>query len=146
MNEIQFGYFITYVLLVLILAFIMLGVSFLIGERRVTTTKTQQPYESGILPTHSAEIRIPVQFYLIAMFFVIFDLELVFIFAWATVVREAGWLGFGEMALFMGILLVALVYLWRTGALDWGPRWSHIKARMEASHHKTSPLSRESSR
>ena len=83
---------------------------------------TGSPYESGILSEGSANVRFSVKFYLIAMFFVIFDLEAVFIFSWAVSVREAGWAGYFEMLVFIGILVAALVYLWRLGALDWGPK------------------------
>jgi NADH-quinone oxidoreductase subunit A len=74
-----------------------------------------------VQPTGSARPRIAVEFYLVAVLFVIFDLEAVFIFAWATAVREVGWAGYFEMLLFIAILVAGLVYLWRQGALDWGP-------------------------
>ena len=69
-----------------------------------------------------ARFRFPVKFYLVAMFFVIFDLETVFIFAWAVAFRDVGWVGYIDMLVFVGVLVAALVYLWRLGALDWGPR------------------------
>lgn len=97
----------------------MIGISYLLGERH-REPATDEPYESGIVSTGSAEIRIPIQFYLVAMFFVIFDLEAVFIYAWAVAVPEVGWLGFWAMVVFIGILLIALGYLWRIGGLDWG--------------------------
>jgi NADH-quinone oxidoreductase subunit A len=65
-------------------------------------------------------MRFDVKYYLIAMFFVIFDLESIFIFAWAVAVRETGWSGYLAVAIFIGILMAALFYLWRTGALEWG--------------------------
>jgi NADH-quinone oxidoreductase subunit A len=65
-------------------------------------------------------VRVDVKYYLVAMFFVIFDLEAVFVFAWAISLREAGWTGYVEMLVFLGVLTVALIYLWRLGALDWG--------------------------
>jgi len=133
MSEYQIWQLLVYGWLVLVLVGVMIGLSFLLGERRKFGRMTGQPYESGILPTHTADIRIPVQFYLMAMFFVIFDMEAVFIFAWAVVVPEAGWLGFWEMTIFIGILFVALIYLWKIGALDWGPRLDHVRARMESS-------------
>lgn len=98
----------------------MLAVSYVLGQRRRGRVKGE-PYESGILPTGSARLRMSVSFYLVAVFFVIFDLESVFIFAWAICVREAGWAGYMEIVVFVGILLAALAYLWREGALDWGP-------------------------
>jgi NADH-quinone oxidoreductase subunit A len=94
-------------------------VSYLLGQRH-RDRATDEPYESGIAATGSARERYSAKFYLVAMFFVIFDLEAVYIFAWAVSAREAGWLGFVEIAVFIVILLAALAYLWRVGALDWG--------------------------
>lgn len=99
----------------------ILGLSFILGERHQAPAMWA-PYESGIAPTSSSRLRIPIQFYLIAMLFVIFDLEMVFIFAWAVVVREAGWVGFFEMTVFIVVLLAALIYVWRVGALEWRNR------------------------
>ena len=79
------------------------------------------PFESGIVPVGAAEqTRLSIEFYLIAMFFVIFDLETIFIFGWAVAFFELGWRGYLGASVFIVILLVALVYEWRTGALDWG--------------------------
>jgi NADH-quinone oxidoreductase subunit A len=108
-----------YFLLVLAIVAGMVGISALLGERHRERT-THEPYESGIAVTGSAQLRVPVQFYLTAMLFVIFDLEAVFIFAWSVTLSEAGWLGFAAMAVFIGILVIALVYVWRVGALEWG--------------------------
>ncbi|MCX6355899.1 MAG: NADH-quinone oxidoreductase subunit A [Candidatus Aureabacteria bacterium] len=99
----------------------MLGTSYILGERH-RGGAMGQPYECGIVPTGSARLRHSAKFYLIAVFFVIFDLEAVFVFAWAVAVRESGWAGYAEMLIFIGILLSALVYLWRIGALEWGSR------------------------
>jgi NADH-quinone oxidoreductase subunit A len=97
-----------------------LGVlSSILGERHMERT-TAEPYESGIAATGSTRVRVDVKYYLVAMFFVIFDLEAVFVFAWAISLREAGWTGYVEMLVFLGVLMVALIYLWRLGALDWG--------------------------
>ncbi len=98
----------------------MLAVSSLLGERH-SDRETNEPYESGIAPTDSARLRLSAKFYLVAMFFVIFDLEVVFIFAWAIAWRETGWAGYCEVVVFIGVLIAALIYLWRMGALDWGP-------------------------
>jgi NADH-quinone oxidoreductase subunit A len=102
----------------------MIGGSWLLGERHKERA-TGEPYESGIAATGSARLRFPASFYLIAMFFVIFDVESVFLFAWAVAAREVGWAGYIEMINFVGILLAALVYLWRTGALDRAAGQSH---------------------
>ena len=99
----------------------MLLVSALLGQRHKERT-TDDPYESGIIPTGSARIRFGVKFYLMAVFFVIFDLEAVFIFAWAVAARRLGWVAYAEILIFVGFLLLALVYLWRVGALDWGTK------------------------
>src|ERR1700742_3374489 len=98
----------------------MLGLSFVLGQRH-NNRQTGSPYESGILSQGSARVRLSAKFYLVAMFFVIFDLEAVFIFAWAVAVRELGWTGYAEAFLFIAVLLATLVYLGRVGALDWGP-------------------------
>ena len=99
----------------------MISVSFVLGQRHMKRA-TREPFESGIVPVGYARFRLPVQFYLVAMFFVIFDLEAAFLYAWATAVRQAGWAGYIVMLVFIVTLLAALAYLWRSGALDWGPR------------------------
>jgi NADH-quinone oxidoreductase subunit A len=98
---------------------VMITLSYVLGERH-REKQTGEPYESGIVSTGTARVRFDIKFYLMAMFFVIFDLEAVFIFAWAVSVRETGWAGYVEMLVFTGILMAALVYLWRLGALEWG--------------------------
>jgi NADH-quinone oxidoreductase subunit A len=107
-----------YLVIVLALVVAMLSLSFVLGQRHHERA-TDSPYESGILSQGSARVRLPAQFYLVAMFFVIFDLEAVFLFAWAVAVREAGWAGYAEAFVFIAVLLATLVYLWRVGALDW---------------------------
>lgn len=116
------GSLLLYTGMVLGLCAAMLGLSAVLGERTRRTQATDDPYESGIVSTGGARLRFPAKFYLVAMFFVIFDLEAVYIFAWAVAARESGWAGFIEISIFIGILLVALIYLWRLGALDWGPK------------------------
>ena len=108
-----------YVAIVGMLVIAMLSLSFVLGQRH-TDRATGSPYESGILSEGSARVRFSAKFYLVAMFFVIFDLEAVFLFAWAVAVRETGWTGYAEALLFIMVLLATLVYLWRVGALDWG--------------------------
>ncbi len=109
-----------YALAICIMVGVMLGASWALGPRR-RGASDPNPFESGILPLHDTSIRFPSQFYLVAMLFVIFDLEMVFVFAWAVAVRPAGWLGYGGMLAFLTLLLLALAYLWRSGALEWGP-------------------------
>jgi NADH-quinone oxidoreductase subunit A len=97
----------------------MIGASYALGPRR-RGAADNNPFESGILPIHGTHMRFPSQFYLVAMLFVIFDLESVFVFAWSVAVRGAGWAGYFGMLGFLALLLLALAYLWRAGALDWG--------------------------
>lgn len=106
-----------YFILVVILIAAMLGLSSLLGEHH-SEKATDAPYESGIVSEGSARVRFPARFYLIAMFFVVFDLEAVFIFAWAVSAKETGWAGYWEILVFVGILVATLIYLWRLGALD----------------------------
>jgi NADH-quinone oxidoreductase subunit A len=96
----------------------MVAVSFVLGQRH-RERQTGEPYESGLVSAGSAHIRQAADFYLVAVFFVIFDLESVFVFAWAVSARQAGWAGYAEAMIFIGVLLAALAYLWKTGALDW---------------------------
>ncbi len=97
---------------------LMLLVSYLAGERR--DRESEQPYEAGMLPTGGAESPVSVRFYLVAMMFLVFDVEAVFVLAWAVAARELGWAGYAEVALFIAVLVAAWFYLWRIGALDWG--------------------------
>ncbi|MEJ2530826.1 MAG: NADH-quinone oxidoreductase subunit A [Halioglobus sp.] len=111
--------FLVYAAAVLLLVATMLGLSWLLGQRRANRA-TNMPFESGVLSVGTPQIHISVEFYLVAIFFVIFDLETVFIFAWAVAFFELGWEGFAAIGIFIAILAVALVYELRTGALDWG--------------------------
>jgi NADH-quinone oxidoreductase subunit A len=103
---------------VVVLVTAMITLSYILGQRHKDRA-TGEPYESGIVSTGTAQVRFDVRFYLVAMFFVIFDLETIFIFAWALAVQELGWAGYIEILIFVGILIAILVYLWRLGALDW---------------------------
>ncbi len=113
--------FVIYSIAVILISAAMVVASYLLGQRH-RGGDTEEPYESGILATGSARMRFDVKFYMIAMFFIIFDLESVFIFAWSVSLFETGWTGYIEMAIFISVLLVMLIYLWRIGALQWGPR------------------------
>jgi NADH-quinone oxidoreductase subunit A len=110
---------VVYFAAVLVIVGGMLALSYVLGERH-RERATGEPYESGVVSTGSARMRFDVKFYLVAVFFVIFDLEAVFLFAWAIGVRELGWTGYAEVLVFIGVLVAALVYLWRIGALNWG--------------------------
>jgi NADH-quinone oxidoreductase subunit A len=114
-----FPYFnlIVYALAVLVITGSMLLISFFLGQRHQEKA-TGEPYESGIVSTGGARLRFSAHFYIVAVFFVIFDLEAVFIVAWAVAFRELSWAGFWGVAIFIFVLLIILVYEWRNGALD----------------------------
>jgi NADH-quinone oxidoreductase subunit A len=97
----------------------LIGLSSVLGQRH-RERATGEPYESGIVSTGSAQIRFDIKFYLVAVIFLVFDLEAAFLYAWAVAVRETGWSGYAEVLVFVGILAAALAYLWRLGVLDWG--------------------------
>jgi NADH-quinone oxidoreductase subunit A len=78
-------------------------------------------YESGVIPSGSARFRYPVPFYLVATFFLIFDVEAAFIFSWAVAFDQLGWLGWLQISFFIIILLISLLYIWGKGGLEWGP-------------------------
>lgn len=100
---------------------IMLGGAYLLGQKHHAKA-ADEPFESGIVAAGDVHIRFSVQFYLLAIFFVIFDMESVFLFAWAVALQESGWFGFIEALIFIGVLIAALIYLWAIGALDWRTR------------------------
>lgn len=106
--------------IVLVLVLAILGLSYVLGQRHKDRS-TGEAYESGILSTGSARLRFPSQFYLVAMLFVIFDIETVFVISWAIAFDDLGWAGFIGVSVFIFILLVVLIYEWRNGALDFGP-------------------------
>ncbi|WP_392434123.1 NADH-quinone oxidoreductase subunit NuoA [Yersinia sp. HM-2024] len=97
----------------------LLGAFFLGGRARARAKNV--PYESGIDSVGSARMRLSAKFYLVAMFFVIFDVEALYLYAWSISIRESGWIGFIEATIFILVLLAGLVYLVRIGALDWTP-------------------------
>ena len=104
---------------VLLLVATMLLLSWVLGQRRANDA-TNMPFESGVVPVGSSQLRLSVEFYLVAILFVIFDLETVFILAWAVAFFELGWSGFIAVGIFILILIVALIYELSTGALNWG--------------------------
>jgi NADH-quinone oxidoreductase subunit A len=103
---------------VVVLVAAVIFVSYLLGQRH-SEPATGEPYEGGIVSEGSARVRLSVRYSLVAMFFVVFDLEAVFLFAWAVAARDLGWPGYWAILLFVGTLMAALVYIWRVGALDW---------------------------
>jgi NADH-quinone oxidoreductase subunit A len=112
---------------VLVILLFILGLLFLtrwLGERKSSETK-QAPYECGILPTGSARFPYPAPFYMVAIFFLVFDVETAFIFSWAIAFDSLGWFGWLQICFFIFILLVSLLYLWKKGGLEWGQSTRH---------------------
>ena len=109
---------VVYFVFVVVLVAAVLAVSYLLGQRH-SEPATAEPYEGGIVSQGSAHVRFSMRYYLVAMFFVVFDLEAVFVYAWAGAAREVGWPGYCGVALFVATLAATLLYLWRAGALDW---------------------------
>jgi NADH-quinone oxidoreductase subunit A len=117
--------FLVYGIAVVSLVSGMLIVSHFIGERHKEHA-TDQAYEGGIIATGTARLRFPIHFYIIAMFFIIFDIAAIFIISWAVAIREVGWGGYITASVFIGILFTALIYIWKIGALDFGPSGKKI--------------------
>lgn len=105
--------------MVLALMGVLLALCRWLGERRPSSEKLR-PYECGIIPTGSARSAYPLPFYLVAILFLIFDVEVIYVLSWAVVARWLGRPGWILMFLFLGILLLGLGYVWRKGGLDWG--------------------------
>jgi len=107
-----------YMVMVVALVGVLLFLCGWLGEKKTTPEKAT-PYECGVIPTGSPWFRYPVPFYLVAVFFLIFDLETIFIFAWAVAFEELGWIGWLQITFFILVLLLSLVYVWKKGGLDW---------------------------
>ena len=117
--------FLVYAAITVVIVGVMIGLSYILGERQHDKV-TNEPYESGIPPTGNARLRFSSHLYLIAMFFVIFDLDAAFIIAWAVSFRELGLAGYLGVAVFIGILMVVLFYELSIGALNFGPNGRRI--------------------
>jgi NADH-quinone oxidoreductase subunit A len=117
-NLAQYLPIVVLVTLATILSFLVVGVGHLFGPRRATPRK-QAPYESGMRPIGPAMRRMPVRFYLVAVLFILFDIEVIFFLPWAVTFRSLGIFGFVEMIVFVAILLVGYVWVWKRGALEW---------------------------
>jgi len=110
---------IIYVILVLVFVGSQLFLASWLGERKKSPEKSR-PYESGIIPTGTARLRYPVPFFMVAIFFLLFDVEGAYIFSWAIAWKDLGWTGWLQISFFIIVLLLGLVYIWKKGGLEWG--------------------------
>lgn len=109
-----------YAVTAVVLIVILLLAAWWLGGKRHSTLKSL-PYESGVIPSGNARLAWPVPFYLVAIFFIVFDVESAFIFAWAAVWDHLGMAGLVQITVFIVILAAGLIWLWLKGGLDWGP-------------------------
>lgn len=109
-----------YAAIALLLIGLLLFLAWFLGHKTRSRVK-DEPYESGVVPTGSARLVEPVPFYLVAIFFIVFDVEAIFIVSWAVAWDLLGWAGFAQICFFITILFLGLIYLWKMGGLDWGP-------------------------
>ena len=107
-----------FTLLGLVLGAAMMGAGALFSTHQPNTAKNA-PYECGFPAFESARIPFDVRFYMVAILFILFDLETAFFFPWAVVLRKIGWLGFSSMMVFLGLLVMGFIYEWKRGALEW---------------------------
>jgi NADH-quinone oxidoreductase subunit A len=107
-----------YVGIAIFFAVFAVAASYLLGQRKPTAIK-EAPYECGTTTVGSSFRRIPIKYYIIAMLFLLFDIEVVFLYPWAVVFKEFKVFAFASMAVFIGILLIAYIYIWKKGALEW---------------------------
>lgn len=120
----SYGYFQNYIPILLLLGVLvlmaggMLLLSYLLGTHRPTREKLA-PYECGVPPTGDARHRFSVKFYLVAMVFILFDVEIVFLYPWAVVFHQLRMFGFIEMLLFLVLVLPGFIYLWKNGVFNW---------------------------
>ena len=101
------------------LASVIVLLSWIIGQRKPTRAK-MSPYECGMAPIGDARQRFSVKFYMVAMLFILFDVEAIFLYPWAVILRELKMFGFWEMMVYIGIFLVGFFYIWKKGVLEWG--------------------------
>lgn len=107
-----------YTFLIVGMAFVIIGLSRLLGKP--TRSKIKDiPYESGMAPTGGAHVRTSIPYYLVAIFFLLFDVEIAFLYAYGTAVRDLGWDGFVKVMIFIGFLTGGLAYIWLRGGLEW---------------------------
>ena len=109
-----------YGIMIMGLIAVLMFIASWIGEKKPNIEKLR-PYESGVIPTGSARLLYPVPFYLVAIFFLLFDVEGAYIFSWAIAWEQLGWSGWLQISFFIVVLLLGLVYVWKKGGLEWGP-------------------------
>ena len=107
-----------YIAIAVVFALFAIVASALLGQRKPTALK-QAPYECGMTTVGSSFRRIPIKYYIIGMLFLLFDIEVVFLYPWAVVFKQMKVFAFVSMAIFIGILLIAYIYIWKKGALEW---------------------------
>ena len=115
---IEYFTILVYVSIAVIFAIFAIVASYLLGQRKPTALK-QSPYECGMTTDGSSFRRIPIKYYIIAMLFLLFDIEVVFLYPLAVVFKQMKIFAFVSMAVFIGILLIAYIYIWKKGALEW---------------------------
>ena len=107
-----------FIIVGMVMGAVLLAVGFILGPNRPNTEK-DSPYECGFEAFEDARMKFDVRYYLVAILFIIFDLEIAFLFPWATVLDKLGLVGFLAMAVFLGVLVVGFIYEWKKGALEW---------------------------
>ena len=111
---------VAYGLMIIALIALLLFIASWLGEKTSNSEKSR-PYESGVIPTGDARLRYPVPFYLVAIFFLLFDVESAYIFSWAIAWETLGWAGWLQISFLIVVLILGLVYVWQKGGLEWGP-------------------------
>jgi len=107
-----------FVIIAVAMAVIVIGLGYFLGTRRPDSEKTS-PYECGFEAFEDSRMKFDVRYYLVAILFIIFDLEIAFLFPWAIVLDQIGLFGFAAMAVFLGVLVIGFIYEWKKGALEW---------------------------
>lgn len=118
-----------FIVFALLLCIFILIISYYLGGRSYGRNKNTA-FESGIIPTGNTRIKFSAKFYLVAIFFVIFDIESIYLYIWSICIREVGWTGFIEAAIFIFTLLIGLIYIIRLGVLDWSIKNKNIKEKI----------------
>ena len=107
-----------FVAIAFVMAIVVIGIGFVLGPRRPDAEKLS-PYECGFEAFEDSRMKFDVRYYLVAILFIIFDLEIAFLFPWATVLDQVGIFGFASMGVFLGILVIGFIYEWKKGGLEW---------------------------